>query len=97
MSTLPERFRKPFYVLAFLAATSVLAVAALTTFPLAATIGITAPEIVVMPPDQDCADFSTWEQAQAVYESMPEPYRYDLDRDRDGIACEKLRPMRVVE
>ena len=43
--------------------------------------------------DKDCADFSTWKQAQRFYKNHGGP-RYDphrLDGDRDGIACESLR------
>jgi hypothetical protein len=43
--------------------------------------------------DKDCADFSTWRQAQNFYKKQGGP-RYDphrLDADRDGIACEDLR------
>lgn len=44
-------------------------------------------------PDRDCGDFSTWSEAQAFYEAAggPGSDRHDLDRDRDGIACESLR------
>ena len=39
--------------------------------------------------DCNCADFSTWEQAQACFESRPgDPFR--LDGDNDGVACESL-------
>jgi len=43
--------------------------------------------------DKDCADFSTWRQAQNFYKKHGGP-RYDphrLDADRDGIACEDLQ------
>ncbi len=42
--------------------------------------------------DKDCADFSTWRQAQNFYKKHGGP-RYDphrLDGDDDGIACEAL-------
>ena len=48
-------------------------------------------------PDRDCADFSTWTEAQAFYESeggRPDGSGSDghrLDADRDGMACEALR------
>jgi len=44
-------------------------------------------------PDRDCGDFSNWSDAQAFYEAAggPASDRHDLDRDRDGIACETLR------
>ena len=40
--------------------------------------------------DKDCADFSSWRQAQKFYKKHGGP-RYDphrLDADNDGIACE---------
>lgn len=43
--------------------------------------------------DKDCADFSTWRQAQNFFKKHGGP-RYDphnLDGDDDGIACEELR------
>jgi hypothetical protein len=43
--------------------------------------------------DKDCADFSSWRQAQNFYKKHGGP-RYDphrLDADHDGIACEDLR------
>ncbi len=40
--------------------------------------------------DCNCSDFTTWEQAQAVFNAFPgDPHR--LDGDNDGIACESLR------
>lgn len=40
--------------------------------------------------DCDCGDFSSWEEAQRVFQAFPnDPFR--LDRDRDGVACESLR------
>ena len=43
-------------------------------------------------PDRDCGDFRNWKEAQAFYEAAGGPHRdrHDLDRDRDGIACEAL-------
>lgn len=43
--------------------------------------------------DHDCADFSTWREAQAFYEAEGGPSRdpHRLDADRDGVACEALR------
>ncbi len=40
--------------------------------------------------DLDCKDFSSWREAQAFYESQGPGDPHDLDRDRDGIACESL-------
>lgn len=42
--------------------------------------------------DKDCSDFATQEEAQRFYESQGGPAKdpHDLDRDRDGIACEAL-------
>jgi len=42
--------------------------------------------------DYDCSDFSTQSQAQAFFESEGGPTSdyHDLDRDRDGVACETL-------
>jgi len=36
-----------------------------------------------------CKDFETQEEAQEVYESDKECYK-NLDKDRDGKACERL-------
>ncbi len=92
MTTLPGKFHKAFWGLAVVAALGVLLILGLIAAPYVVTDASTdAPEIAVVPPDRDCADFPTWEQAQAAYEAMPAPYRYDLDGDRDGIACEGLR------
>jgi hypothetical protein len=43
--------------------------------------------------DKDCADFSTWKQAQRFYEKHGGPKRdpHRLDGDDDGIACESMR------
>lgn len=43
--------------------------------------------------DRDCADFSTWREAQDFYhaEGGPDHDRHRLDADRDGEACESLR------
>lgn len=43
-------------------------------------------------PDCDCDNFRTHSQAQAFYEAAggPQSDRHDLDRDRDGLACETL-------
>jgi micrococcal nuclease len=40
--------------------------------------------------DCDCGDFSSWEEAQRVFQSFPND-PFGLDRDRDGVACESLR------
>jgi hypothetical protein len=42
--------------------------------------------------DADCSDFSTQQEAQAYYEAHGGPAADpdDLDRDRDGIACDDL-------
>ncbi|PHV63747.1 excalibur calcium-binding domain-containing protein [Cyanobacterium aponinum AL20118] len=38
--------------------------------------------------DCNCSDFKTQEEAQRVLDAFPrDPYK--LDRDKDGIACEK--------
>ncbi len=44
-------------------------------------------------PDRDCADFSTWREAQDFYhaEGGPGRDRHRLDADRDGEACEAIR------
>lgn len=39
--------------------------------------------------DLDCSDFATWESAQSAFELFPDD-PYDLDADKDGIACEHL-------
>lgn len=43
--------------------------------------------------DKDCADFSTWRQAQNFYikHGGPKHDPHRLDGDDDGIACEALR------
>ena len=43
--------------------------------------------------DRDCADFATWEEAQAFYEESGGPASdpHWLDPDEDGVACESLR------
>lgn len=43
--------------------------------------------------DRDCADFATWEEAQAFYEQSGGPTAdpHSLDPDEDGVACESLR------
>ena len=43
--------------------------------------------------DRDYADFGSWTEAQAFYESEGGPERdgHRLDADRDGVACEALR------
>jgi len=91
MSTLPVRFHKALRLLVSLAVLGVVTVAALGLAAWVLDDDAKPPEIVAAPPDRDCADFPTWEEAQVAYEAMPVPYRYDLDGDRDGIACEKLR------
>ncbi|MBD1848096.1 thermonuclease family protein [Cyanobacteria bacterium FACHB-63] len=40
--------------------------------------------------DCDCGDFSSWEEAQRVFQAFPND-PFGLDRDRDGVACESLR------
>jgi len=41
--------------------------------------------------DYDCSDFATQQEAQHFFEAHnPDEDPYDLDRDNDGIACEKL-------
>jgi hypothetical protein len=54
-------------------------------------LAITASPVAAA--DKDCADFSTWRQAQNFYKKHGGP-RYDphrLDADHDGIACEDLQ------
>lgn len=43
--------------------------------------------------DYNCADFDYWEDAQDFYKEAGGPLidPHDLDRDRDGIACEALK------
>lgn len=41
--------------------------------------------------DRDCADFTTWREAQAFFEQAGPGDPHRLDGDRDGIACERLR------
>lgn len=42
--------------------------------------------------DRDCTDFSTHEEAQRFYEAQGGPASdpHNLDRDKDGVACETL-------
>ena len=59
-----------------------------------AALGLSAaPAAAAAAADKDCADFSSWRQAQNFYKKHGGP-RYDphrLDADNDGIACEDLR------
>ena len=41
-------------------------------------------------PTKTCASFSTWEEAQATYNSNRSCYKH-LDGNGDGIACESLK------
>jgi len=42
--------------------------------------------------DRDCSDFATQKEAQIFFESKggPKSDVHNLDRDRDGVACETL-------
>lgn len=40
--------------------------------------------------DRDCRDFDTQREAQSFFESARPGDPHGLDRDRDGIACERL-------
>lgn len=42
--------------------------------------------------DRNCSDFSTWQEAQAFFESEggPDSDPHRLDRDKDGVVCESL-------
>ncbi|OYD08777.1 excalibur calcium-binding domain-containing protein [Paludifilum halophilum] len=42
--------------------------------------------------DKNCSDFSTWKEAQDFFEENGGPGEdpYNLDRDKDGLACETL-------
>lgn len=42
-------------------------------------------------PDKDCGDFSTWEEAQAFFESAGTNDPHRLDGDGDGIACDSIK------
>jgi len=56
-----------------------------------AALGLTAAPASAA--DKDCADFSTWRQAQNFFKKHGGP-KYDphrLDGDNDGVACESLR------
>ena len=39
--------------------------------------------------DRDCGDFGSQEEAQAFYERNGPGDPHRLDRDKDGIACER--------
>ena len=56
-----------------------------------AGLGVAAPPALAG--DKDCADFSTWKQAQRFFKKHGGPQRdpHNLDGDDDGIACEELR------
>lgn len=41
--------------------------------------------------DMNCADFRSWQDAQAFYEQAGRGDPHRLDADNDGIACEALR------
>jgi hypothetical protein len=52
--------------------------------------GLTVPLAgSAMAADQDCSDFATQAQAQAVYNADPSDPNH-LDADHDGVACETL-------
>ncbi len=60
---------------------------------LSATVLLAFAAAPALATDKDCADFSSWRQAQHYYKKHGGP-RYDpdrLDADHDGIACEDLR------
>jgi hypothetical protein len=60
---------------------------------LAAAIALAFAAAPASAGDKDCADFSSWRQAQNFYKKHGGP-RYDphrLDADHDGVACEDLR------
>jgi excalibur calcium-binding domain-containing protein len=64
--------------------------------PMAAVAAVAALAISATPvaaADKDCADFSSWRQAQNFYVKHGGPKRdpHRLDGDHDGIACEDLR------
>lgn len=64
-----------------------------TIAALAAVVAFAFAAAPVSAADKDCADFSSWKQAQKFYKKHGGP-RYDphrLDADHDGIACEDLR------
>lgn len=52
-------------------------------------LGVTSAAFAREP--RSCADFSTWREAQAYYESQKPFDPAGLDPDSDGIACEALR------
>ena len=65
--------------------------ASLVTFAALAALSLAAAPAAAA--DKDCADFSSWKQAQNFYKKHGGP-RYDphrLDADDDGVACESLR------
>jgi hypothetical protein len=61
----------------------------------ATVVQIAVPPLLYDPagPVLGCRDFETREQAQAFYlpAGGPDGDPHELDRDRDGIACESLR------
>jgi hypothetical protein len=64
-------------------------VLALIITPLALGLTLFTPELGAQSGDLDCADFTTQDEAQAVFDRDPsDPNR--LDDDGDGIACETL-------
>lgn len=44
--------------------------------------------------DYDCSDLGSWETSQKVFirDGGPKKDPYNLDEDKDGVACEVLRP-----
>jgi MYXO-CTERM domain-containing protein len=53
----------------------------------AASVLAAGPAVAASGADLDCSDFTSQEQAQAVYEQDPSDPN-GLDREGDGIACE---------
>jgi endonuclease YncB( thermonuclease family) len=41
--------------------------------------------------DRDCRDFRTWQEAQAFFGGAGPRDRHDLDRNKNGVACDRLR------
>ncbi len=64
----------------------------LTLAALSAVVAIALSAPPASAGDKDCADFSSWNQAQRFYKKHGGPKRdpHRLDADRDGIACEDL-------
>jgi hypothetical protein len=69
--------------------------AALATGAVAALLAVPAGAALAQSDDRDCEDFAYQEDAQAFLDRYPDDPN-NLDRDRDGVACEDLPRRRTA-